>query len=328
MRILYICLVALGWFLEVFWYYWRFIQDGTPAWVSMTEGVALTLFLSVVAYARTKQPDRYTAALFFAICAYSIFCTSGGQAYNLNTKLNAADAISTEQQQQQRKDAIRAESIDRQIARLESDLDTVRQQLGGVATIEDRAVWRTTVKAAEEQQSEIIAQIEAFEIEKMALDYVDTERDQRTENIYQYYSALIGWSADTLQIILQTLFSAFIAFMAPFGIAALAHRQTPEPAPKKRKRAPKTIKCADVERLVDVTWSQITAGRGDKIVPREVFMDYMAKHGGFAIWKYDRISRAMAREGIIDGNRILIPDTVEVKNKLMEVLKCTKNGKK
>jgi len=317
-KALNVALIIAGWFLEIFWYYFRFIQDGTGPEIAIIEGLALTLFLSVVAYARTVNPGWYKTAMFLLLCAYSIFCTSGGQAYNLNVKLNESTTANIEQTQAQRKAQIRVESIDRQISGMETDLQSIRDQLQGIASIEDRGLWRTTVAAAEVQQTDILERMEALELEKMSLDYIEVATTRRDENIYSYYGKLFNWSADWLQIILQTTFSLFICLMAPFGITALTTGTTR--AKPERQAVDHSDWEDEVEQFVHVSWMQIRSAKGDSIIPREVFLKHMESHGGFSTYKYREIKKAAIKANVVDKTRIIVYDESEAKRKIMEVL--------
>lgn len=66
-------IVALtGSFLEMYYYYFRFTMDGTPAPVAIIQAVALTAFL-ILAY------SRKLTFLWVPLVIFSVFATSAGQ---------------------------------------------------------------------------------------------------------------------------------------------------------------------------------------------------------------------------------------------------------
>lgn len=211
-------LVGLGIVLEVYFYYFRFVSDGTNQLIAIIASIALTGFLLVASQHWAKPIGK---ALTISLAVYSVIATSSGQAYSL-AELETQSKVAEVQREVAEG---RRRTIENTIEALQSDLERIDQSIGAtVNSLEDRFEWKNTLATAEEQRAETIAEIDRQS--QALLDLSATAGAQyTTPNVYVYYSELLGIPARSIALVLQTMFSVFIAALAPFTLAVLRSKQ-------------------------------------------------------------------------------------------------------
>lgn len=277
-------LIALGSFLEIYYYQARFTADGIILPLAVIIAVALTVFLELSVIGR-----RYWIAM--PLIAYSIIATSAGQAFDLGLQTRYHRASDQEQ-------AALASRIDW----LDEQIDTIQEQIEAtVSSLQDRAVWRTTLARAEELQAE-------YRTERTELSgrLYELTRD-RGVNVYEFYAGLTGWSAEVIQTILQFALSVFIAMMAPFGIVMLPGG----PARERVDIGPY------IDRWVQTNWIGVRTGKSASILKRDTMQDYLATRGGAIPDPVcDRLEKLCQEKKILDNKRIIIHNETEAINLL------------
>jgi len=304
-----ISMIILGSFLEIYYYAFRFHSDGITLWLSIIIGIALTLMLALAVYKR-----RHTWAWFIIVpvAAYSIMATSAGQAFSLGEVLRTESQAAVEQEYI----ADEIDDVTSRISWIDSEISRLQEQIDGtVDTLQDRAVWRTTLAVAEERQDEL--RDERLEHARRLTEL----RSQRTvhesvrrrgRNIYEFYGELLSMSEDWLQFILQTTLSAFIAAMAPIGILTL-----PQQGKKRRRhKKPATttgVRQEDVERWVRVNWIGKRTGKSQKILPVKTFNQFMHDRGvSFTQQTYNQIHGKALLSGVIRNDGAILEDDEKI----------------
>lgn len=291
-------LIPIGSFLEVYYYAERFRQDGTPFWLALVIGVALTLFLSVLTILRSS---RLMVVGALALAGYSIICTAAGQAFSLGLVLDErAKAAATEAISSDEVDEIKA-----RISALDSEDEEIRQALAGMSA-SDMANWYTRgVAPLRARQTEIskersglearLAQVRSTMTTHAGVDTVEL-------NVYDYYSGLTGIGAKTLQLILQFALSAAIAAMAPTGIILLTwKREDPKPEEQEEEGAAFTKDDADI--WVRMSFAGVRKRGHDYLVNQDSVKRY-ASLRGWDVSRYDSVLTAAVAYGIVreDGD--------------------------
>lgn len=314
-RLLPIFLITTGSFLEIFYYAFRFTSDGIPTWLAIIIGAALTALLAAVTV-RRRSPAAI--GLIVLLAAYSIFCTSAGQAFSLGVELNERQ----EEQVNQANINDELEEIRIDVSRLNNEYDALQSQINAtVTTLENRYEWKNTLARAEERQATIKEELSALKDRRAALRASQTTRqdvEKVEQNIYVFYAVMFGWDRNWLQFALQTILSAFIALMAPFGIIMLGSK------PKTRQ----AINWAPmVEKWVERNWIGVRGGHEKpRIIKWEIFSKQIPN---FPSRKYLAIKKAAYDAKCIDkrGN-ILNNDEEKSIKKILRRLEGVKIRRK
>lgn len=306
-------LIPVGIFLEIYFYTWRFLNDGIDLWLSIVIGTGLTILLTaLIAYRHIK----YAVPIAVVVAFYSVFATSAGQAFTLTETINV-QSIDTARENRREEMII---DYQNQIDILQSEYDTIQtQKTETVKTLADRYYWKNTLKKAEDRQDEILSEKKALQDQIDQLRAVQTthkEIKKVTTNIYQFYNKITRLSAEWLQFILQTLVSVFIAVMAPIGMIMLDIKQLP----LKIKITPDMIK-----NWVSISWINIKNKRSDLIFSENDFFE-IAKRRNFNInpQAYKKIKNAAIQKKLLDKNKILVYDITQA----VEILTTFFGGKK
>jgi len=263
-------LIALGAFLEVYYYFWRFNQDGIPWALAAISGLALTAFLIGL----SQKGPRW---LYLLVIVFSVINTSSGQ-----------HAALGEEGRRQATEAVRAKGQSQTIADLERERDailkapvTVTNSLWARDRYQEASKSMEAEKQAQDARLAVIqGKLEAMRLETVAV----TPR----ETVYQYYSRVSGVPADWIEILLQTLLSVFFALMAPVGM----------------KMWPKVEGVViDWEPLVGFWWdaSMVSwkAGKG-MMTSRDMVLGYAKKKGiGIDDHRYGVILKAAESGGVV-----------------------------
>jgi len=286
-----VLLIIFGSFLEVYYYAFRFYNDGIPVWLSIVIGVALTLLLAMAVNQRTW-------AIVVPVAIYSIMATSAGQSFSLSEKVQA-------EIQEESKNVFILEEIED----LESQIDWLDGEISrlsaGVAetasNTQDRAWWGKYVKA-DEERIENYRQERRGLAEKLstlrsgAVVHSEVKKPLRT-TIYDFYSDLFAWPADWLQFIFQTVLSGFIALMAPLGILAIK-----KPVEKPEK----------FDRWKNLSFVGIRTGKSDKLLSKEAFFSFIKKNKeDFTQNEYNRCLEYAIDRGLVKRSGKIIQKSID-----------------
>lgn len=201
-------LIGCGWFLEVWYYYYRFTSDGTGWRVSVVIGVSLTIFLTALVRYRNKWSARI---IFGLILAYSVFCTSSGQDVALSGRLNEVareEALTAGTAEEKQRYIAEIGKIDKELQQIAGSLADINA-LG----IQERAKWRTTIAGAEERAAFLQGEKERYDGLIAGLRGDSVQIKKISTNIYDRF----GKAGAAVRIFSQVLLSLFIALMAPAG---------------------------------------------------------------------------------------------------------------
>jgi len=310
-------IIIIGSFLEIWYYRFRFVNDGISSWLAITIGIALTLLLALAVFQRQYW---WAWAIIIPVSLYSVFATSAGQAFSLGEILRED---STKQVQSEYTmdeiDDIRSQIdwIDSEIKRISESIDTT------VDSLEDRGMWRTTLADAEKRQRELREErkqltAELSELHKEARQHESVEK--RSRNIYEFYGNMFHWDKEWLQFILQTILSTFIAVMAPLGIIVLQSTGIKKPTVKK----PSTDKITSdkIGRWIQISWIGIRSGKSKKILPKQTYESFLKDRGKiFDRQEYETIYNAAVKSGAIaEDGRIIEKNETEAKKLISEYI--------
>ncbi len=288
-----IFLIIVGNFLEIYYYSFRFTNDSIPLWLAIIIGIGLTGLLTIATAFRKKPASWF---LIITLVAYSIFATSAGQAFSLVTgQEQKAAKVNNAQIGKLEDEKTRKESRYQKIA------DMVDQS---IETFEDAWTWRNTTARYEKDLKELDTEIS--DIENQIRSMMNPEIGEDETNIYYFYSRLFGWDRKWLQFWLQTILSAFIAFMAPFGIIIL---------PVKRRRRQSPDYKPYIEKWVSYNWIGIRTGKSDYILSKAAFMDFSRSKGDrFTDTMYRVILKAAIKTKCVDrGNKLCYSEQDAIK---------------
>jgi hypothetical protein len=196
-------LILLGASAEVFFYQYRFVSDGMSLGVAITIGVALTIMLMVASTFKNKS-------LALLLIIYSVIATSAGQSYSLELVRGEAQIVENRNAENRR-----------EYDRLQSNIDALTEEWNRLndekqdLSLADYSMWRTALANINERQGQVADDIKEFSRQQEALSLAVLIQP---DDIYTYYSKLIGIPASILQFILQSMLSVFVALMAPVGI--------------------------------------------------------------------------------------------------------------
>lgn len=342
-RIFSIAIICVGCLLEIYYYFFRFINDGIDPWLSIVIGASLTLLLAFAVFNRKR---KWAWILMIVLVTFSVFSTSAGQSFSLGVKQREAKKIETSEgyQTDEIKNLIsRREAID-------TELQDITQQINKtVVTLEDRAIWRTTLAAAESRKTELSK--ERIEVDnKLNTLYSEntiygnennSDNISAVVNIYDFYSGIFGWKPESIQFILHTILSVFIAIMSPIGLLSYPQRENNTSRKIGRKRdkkikrgIKKPISLSDkwrpwVERWVHANWLGVKSGNKE-ILSRIEFDRFCTARGySFSEAKYKRINKVANMKNIVDFGLILCYIETEAIEKILDgIVNGNGNGNK
>jgi len=296
-----ILLIISGSFLEIWYYAYRFINDGIESWLSITIGIALTLFLCLAILNRNKKG---IGIIILTLIIYSILATSAGQSFSLS--LFQKEEIQEDIQEQYRQEEIeeiqyRVKQIDEKYSQIQSGINETTQ------TLHDRGVYRTALEKAENQQTllneeRLQLNNRLSELRNEAITYEGIE--ERKTNIYEFYNRLTFMPEDWLQFFFQTWLSIFIAIMAPLGITTL---QAEKPKPEK-KMEPDQAWIKLIENWVHVNWFGVRSKKSSNILNETNFFEYTKTHDGKEFPKkyYNKIKAIAIKTRCINNSGTII----------------------
>ena len=317
-----VSMITLGSFLEIWYYYWRFSNDGIQTWLAVSIGAALTLLLAL---AVIQRRNKWAWFIIVPLAIYSIMATSAGQAFSLGIVLDAEADVQVEEANRQ--DEIVA--LQANIDILQSEYQEIREQINATVTsLADRGYWRTTLAAAEARQAELRTLISENQAALSALRseaVTHAAVEEHSTNIYEFYNKLFGLDPVWLQFILQTILSAFIAVMVPIGILTLPKREPPA-KPQKVGRPVGRDRSqweAAVSSWVNTNWIGVRTKKTNRILQRETFDKFCKDRGiEFTDYRYRTIKSAAERAGVVDNSLITVYDEIQAKKQILtEVVK-------
>ncbi len=318
-----VSMITLGSFLEIWYYYWRFNNDGIAAWLAVTIGTSLTLLLALAVVWRRHG---WAWLIIVPLAIYSIVATSAGQAFSLGIVLEAESRV--EVAEAVRQDEIA--EVESRIELLQSEYQDIREQINvTVGSLADRGYWRTTLAVAEARQAELRELITENQDRLSALRREAVTHEtvgEKSTNIYEFYRDLFGLDPGWLQFILQTVLSAFTAVMAPIGILTLPQRGQPVAKPHKAGRPTgrnKTQWEGPVNQWVSANWIGVRTQKSNRILQRETFEEFCSQRDiVFTDYRYRVIKAAAERCGVVDKTAITVYDEIRAKARILtEVLK-------
>ena len=232
LTVLSIALLSGGWFLEVYYYQFRFVGDGTPFWIAIIIGVSLTLFLSSLFINMNKK--KYM--LSFVLILFSMFYTMSGQNYSYSKSQNANSTINSQAATIQNK-------YDYYTVRINETRKSIQYKDSILPDdIKDRTYLNKN--GVQPLLKEINGLKEELEILEGKRDHLDLGNVEIVSlSAYEMLANDLGLSSPTpLKLISQAVLSLFIALMAPSGIRILSNTYHPTPPKKTVKTATKAVK--------------------------------------------------------------------------------------
>lgn len=209
-----ILLIAGGWFLEVYYYQYRFVGDGTPFTISIIIGATLTLLLTALFTMKSVASKIGRVALILL----SVWFTWSGQNYAFNEKNNANSEKTTLNQSKQQLFNYYTEEVER----LNNTITEKQEQIP--KDIKQQTYLQTNgVKPLREEINKLTMEKQRYE--KLLKDLIPDLSTSNNTNLsaYELLAKDIGLDSPTLLKTLSQLFlSLFIALMAPCGITILS----------------------------------------------------------------------------------------------------------
>ena len=291
-------LILVGSFLEVYFYFWRFTQDGMPAWLSITIGAGLTLLLSFGIYHRS---NKWAMWIIIPVAAYSILATSAGQTFFLNAKFK--DLESRKIISQYNQDEIREveEAIKNHESEIEKLSETIYQKIN---SNEGAKYWTPTITIAEKRQNVLKKETDDLK-EKLRVLRSKAQQHKkvktRADNIYTFYQDITRIPDNWLQFALQTILSAFIAAMSPIGLITFSGQDI-RIRKKEVKASPDYI-----ERWININWIGIRTGKSKHILKRSDYKKFIESRGRlFDSAQYDNMIHLCIGEKILASDGRII----------------------
>lgn len=286
--------LACGVTLEIFYYFIRFQAEGSGSAIALIQGISLTSFLLVVFSLRKRGPAAWLVII--PLLAYSIFTTSSGNRQNLVNKatedtrsLNAGTITELQDKLNRKKEAYN---------------DAFAMKSNSFDTVQEMAHWRSTVAGVDESLAEKEKEIDAIENQIIQLGRAGVE-ESSVSRIYDFYSRFIpGLTSDSLQVLLQTLLSAFIAMMAP--AATMLWPKEEESTPVTVEESPHSVDWEYfVREWVHTNWTGIRNGQTRAILSKDKFIEFKTSRGiAFTHEVYDKIKTAAFTIKAVDNSGI------------------------
>lgn len=212
-KIIAIALTLVGTPLELYFYWFRFTNEGMAGWVAIIAGLGLTVLLATFVYlSRDKRAWLFPALL---VAAFDIISTSAGQSF-----ASIQEAVVSEGIEMQAEDARwTREDADKEIARLDAEYESLTKQTEGLNSIEDRAKWKSAVASLDQAKNNNRALRDAQVARKEGATRSATAvAGIRKATIYSYYESLFKLPSKWIQFALHTFLSACLAAMPSVGV--------------------------------------------------------------------------------------------------------------
>lgn len=298
-------LIIFGSFLEIYYYYYRFSQDGIPWWLSIIIGASLNLLLAISVM---QRKNKFTWALMAALFAYSVLATSAGQSFSLGVKSqNESKQIAKEKNID-----IRIQEYRQLKSEYQTEKKSINDKLNGIGLWSRKNNYIEEVKILEDRRNFLDNKIIELDnkIENLFSDIsINQDVEIKETNIYKFYEKLTKISNEIIQFLFHTLLSVFIALMVPIGILSIG---------KEKKYIKIKVKTDYIDQWVRISWVGVRSGRTQKILPKDTFLKFMeSKKENFPVKKYDELKKIAKKLNIIDNDDIIInKDEIEVVKKI------------
>jgi hypothetical protein len=214
LTILSVALLGLGWFLEVYYYQFRFSGDGVHPIISWIIGGALTLLLTGL-FLIDNNKKAFVGRIILIIL--SVFCTLSGQNYSYNKQqnLNNTDIAAEENKQEL------YNYYTEQINKTNNTIIDKNKQIP--EDVKDQANWATKgVGPLREEIANLKIELSKYEDKRDAIILTLSNSSQtniKEKSAYEMLAEDLGLSSPTpLKLISQGLLSLFFALMAPTGV--------------------------------------------------------------------------------------------------------------
>lgn len=300
--ILPVTMIVLGAFLEVYYYFWRYLQDGNPWGLAIVSGVALTAMLNGLSI--MAKVKLWPKVLFVMLALYSVVATSSGQAHALGEESRRLQTMDV--QASGTVDTIK--DLKDEKARILASLPKVTTSLWAKKEYKDEVETDRADRAAGEAR---IKEIDA----QLATLRGTVQAEIPRETIYQYYGRVFTVPADIIQVVLQTILSLFFAIMAPLGIRMLPTAQEPQATVKPTR---------DWEPFVSIWWDASMvpwkAGKG-RMTPRGNVLEF-ARTKGIQLneYKYGVIQKAARECGVVELDGAVMTPKIEDRDEAVRLI--------
>lgn len=314
-------LIIFGSFLEIYYYAFRFTQDGVPLWLAIIIGSALTMFLVMLTIIRKKSFAVYF--LMVPLFIYSVFCTSAGQTFSLITteKEQSVMAVQAELNLETIEDLKYQKRI------IQTEIEGINKRVNAtVGSLEDQYEWKNTYRIATERKQQLEQQLNEINKQldtKKDTAIISTKREEAidNENIYHFYGRLSSVDPEIIQLILHGALSLFIAFMAPIGIISLTI-ETKVKVLKQKTVIKQSVDPQKITRWIQINWTSYRMGKGESILPERVFFKFFKdRNEDFSKKEYDIIKKVAQECNIIDKEKINVYNEIEASRRISEKLK-------
>lgn len=257
--------------LEIYYYYFRFSQEGVNIYVSILIATFLTFFLTLLTAYYYK---KFTWFIIIPLFIYSIAVTSAGQNFSLG--VTEEKQTINQSQELNRQDEIN--ELQKEIRYLDTEFENISPQIV-VADIAERYKYEGVIRRAQTRQDEIRTEKKELQEKISGLRIQQTTHSEveiKTTDVYKFYGNLFSINQNWLKFILQTILSFFIAAGSPFAIILITSKKPPsqttvnqpDPTP------PQSDKITDeqITLFVNLTWSWFTHDpKKNMIVPFRLF---------------------------------------------------------
>lgn len=299
-------LIVCGISLEVIYYYNRFFSESGNWWLSIVQGVALTILLMGLFLIRQ---DKRVWLLIVPLMLYSIFNTSAGQRESLLLKVKGEKQEINNQ---------KIEDMESAIKRKEDRSTKITELMdASISSFDDAYEWKNTTAKYESEQKTLDIELETLRSELADLRDPPAELNSNFQ-LYQFYSKFLHVSADALQLILQVIFSFFISIMAPVGVLLIPNnRPKPDPEPVEE------INWKDlVSKWVHINWIRVRTGKGQELFSRANFEEWTINRGAeFPEGAYDKIKKTAEKAKVVDNNLIVCNDESEAISRIVKLVR-------
>lgn len=247
LTILSVFLILGGWFLEVYYYQFRFVGDGTSFWISIIIGSLLTLLLTGLFLLKHKSA-KFGRLILIGL---SVWFTWAGQNYSYNESLNLNSVENTSKTSIQDK----YKQYTSRINQIEKDIQNKNNLLPD--NLKDRTYLnKNGVQPLLLEIQELNKNLKYYESLRDDLDL--STLNVVKKSAYEMLADDLGFNSPTpLKLISQALLSLFIALMAPTGIKIIeVVNGKVKPVVKSKKDLNKQIKAPIKDELTKVSNSR------------------------------------------------------------------------
>lgn len=212
-------LAVIGIPLELYFYWFRFVNEGMEGWIAIVTAIGLTVLLSTFVYfakpdgtAKARYKWLYPALL---VALFDIFSTSAGQSF----AMAQTEALGAGTEAMAKNAEWALQDAEKEIVRLDNEYGKLTYQEDSITSIEERAKWKSTIENLAKAKTANRAARDQQQARKEAeAAKLGTASVGRKINVYAYYEALFGLPARWIQFILHTLLSVCIVSMAPVAV--------------------------------------------------------------------------------------------------------------